>query len=590
MKKTSFLFFIVTIFLSTNCLMSAVHTINTSKSGILPNQRIGTRLNDLVKAEVGTAISDTTTIIINFDTPGKYYFDNSLITSCNTVIDAVPGVTLEIPVNFNFTDDCMFGFHGGKVNGIMKKVSASVSNLTIKLADHTGILWLDKPAFIFKLFYSDGINFNNVKTFLNNALCTNLDMRVCSNINISDCEFENYNNCKMGGVLWMRGNTENVKVYNNKFRKYGNDEIIAIWGNNTISATDPDVDCNVIKKNIDIYNNDIYYGYFKSDKANIPIDRLLYIYTNQPDQPGGSCQQINFNIENINIRSNNFIIDDPVKYNISVLFDPLTSASNINIENNNISYSKLCTDTVNGYIVDFDIINENKNNDFISICNNKIYSEDLMKNNYGNRPHICLNSGVAKTVFKNNTVSSINGITLFNVSIPESESNIILSDNICNGLQYMGILSSSDSIKYININAYNNSFEGDTRIYSRVYQGYAANANFVFRNNNFYSNNDNFFMQNFARKGNVVFENNYIKMKNDSSNYGRFYSYYDSIADPSVFNKLIIRNNTFYNISSSLIYSFIKKCDFKAISGNLYKEGLIEPECNCDKNSLRTKY
>lgn len=574
MKKTYLLILVMTTFLSTNCLMASVYTISTSKSGIFPNETIGNKLNAIVDT-INTTFDNTTTIIINFDIPGKYYFNTSLNIKCNTIIDAVPGVLLEIPVGFNFIDDCMFGFAGGKSGGVIKKISVSVSNLTIKLADHSGILWKNAPKFIFKIYHSNDVKFFNVKTFLNNALCTNLDMRICSNITISDCEFENYNNYKEGGTLWIRGDTENVKVYNNKFRKYGNDEIIAIYGDNTLFAGDT-IYSQITKKNIFIYNNDIYYGYDKPDKdKNRPIDRLFYIYTSSsPEHP------INFEVENINIRSNNFIIDDPVRYNISVWFDKLTTASNINFENNNISYSSLCKDTINGYIVDFDIINENEKNGWISICNNRIYSNDYMVNNYGNRPHICLSSGMAKTLFKNNTINSVNGITLFNVSSP-SKAEIILSDNICSGLKVMGVLSSNDTIKYASINAYNNIFRGDTKIYIRAYAAPLMNADLVFRNNNFYSTDYNFFLQNFAREGTVIFDNNFVKLQNLNS--GSFYSYYEARPDVSIFKDLIIRNNTYYNISSTNMYNSIKKCNYKIISNNLYKEGHIEPECNCDQ-------
>lgn len=97
-----------------------------------------------------------------------------------------------------------------------------------------------------KIWYAKEVVVYNCDSTLSNGKISNLDIRVADDITIDKCHFINENGLFLvsdehipgkskpndyGCIIQIRGQVNNVRISNNKFEKYGNDEALAFFGN-----------------------------------------------------------------------------------------------------------------------------------------------------------------------------------------------------------------------------------------------------------------------------------------------------------------------------------------------------------------------
>lgn len=300
-----------------------------SKDGFLPGTDAGKIITGLCMKFRGGGAKNNVRII--FDTPGEYRLNNSILVQCNVEIEGVDGV------NFVLEKDCAFlyttyiALFGTPEDNIFVKVR----NISLTMPKHEELWWQGQENQVLSVYDANKVEISNVRIYMENAVGTCVDIRRSSNISFTNCEITNYNNWSTGGNLWIRGGMENVKISNNTFRKYGNDEIIALWTN----PIEFELNRNGEFKNIEIANNEFLYGYNRSNKRKIGANVLLCFYN---DNEGG-CTAMYGNVRNsfsnFQIHDNKIRINAPVGQLFAFRFNDRTEFDNIRIYRNDIRYS-----------------------------------------------------------------------------------------------------------------------------------------------------------------------------------------------------------------------------------------------------------
>ena len=120
--------------------------------------------------------------------------------------------------------------------------------------------------------------------------------------------------------------------------------------------------------------------------------------------------------------------------------------------------------------------------------------------------------------------------------------DVTLTNNVCKGLSYVAYVGRGEGTPLFKLNARNNYFEGDTRIYSHKIK----EMNLNFTSNTFKSNNKNFFLQEFAPKGSVVFNYNDVTV---TSGDGEFMTHWGKKSTNSMrFDQLELKGNVFKGV------------------------------------------
>ena len=114
-----------------------------------------------------------------------------------------------------------------------------------------------------------------------------------------------------------------------------------------------------------------------------------------------------------------------------------------------------------------------------------------------------------------------------------------MRDNVFKGIGRLAHFSTSKGIDRFTLNARNNYFAGETRIYCDNIKS----LDIDFTGNTFVSNSVNFFLNNFASKGSVTFNNNDVTIKSGN---GQFIT---GSSDKAKFDKLEIQNNVFRGVT-----------------------------------------
>jgi hypothetical protein len=192
------------------------------------------------------------------------------------------------------------------------------------------------------------------------------------------------------------------------------------------------------------------------------------------------------------------------------------------------------------------------------VCGNVFRSNDSI---WDNGFHSCLSVDNAKVRFNGNTIDAKSGQTILYVG--HKGGDVTMNNNFGTNLYAVGNIEQRDSVLKMKITATGNYFSGNTRIYNNKLK----NAEYDFRNNTFCSNYVEFFLQNFAKSGSVIFNDNVVNV-NSSYNYGKLYVSYD--AQPTYsFDKVMVRNNT-YNVARTELYNSFPAGTDTIISGNQY--------------------
>jgi hypothetical protein len=526
-----------------------------------------------LEGELTQALRDTIknlnyndTVYINFDRIGCDTISGTITMHCNVVMTGLGRCKstvvldngIDQPGFTAFNDDTFFAILGS----LEHNISVSITNMSFKLKDHSGIWWESEPKHAVKIYHSNHVTINNVDSYLKNAVCTNFDLRVCSNVSVTNCNIVNYNNCNDGGCLWLRGNMQNITVADNRFYKYGNDETLAVFSR--LTDANAQTYGNAIHSNILIRNNDFYYGYDGNDKNALFNDMQFTLMS------GGSgsntCSTNNFLFSD-----NRFFVNDLTHRIISVVFNTSDTFSNIQF-NNNTFIKNYVGSIARYYRNDIEVDNQSSQNDTIFFRNNIFRNDNPVVNpsNDTGDAYFLIQGGklciegntMMNTVTTDTAAADDIGPTL--VWCGARGGDVTLRNNLCRNLKVLARISAGGGISKFKMMASNNSFHGDTRLYCNAID----TLDLVFNNNLIVTPDMSFFLQEFASTGSVVFNNNNVFV---TTNYGKLMTHWNSNPTSSYhFNTLEVKNNLFRGVTSiDNLLKYITNVTNRDVSGNI---------------------
>ena len=521
--------------------------------------------------------------IILLDKPGTFVLRGTVTGKCSVEMRGLGAEQSKIELDNGankgafkaFTDDTFIEFTGTKEHPI----SVDIMDLSIALKEHHGYWWVEdhknrsssmQEKYAVKIYHADRVNIERVNSTMQNAVITNFNLRVCHNVTVKDCVITNYNNCYTGGNLWFQGEAKNVLVTNNKFYKYGNDEALAFYAITTNAydfKTQHPADCE--KSNISVTDNVFNYGYTGKGKFDIANDMLVNVSSIQnPNHRYG------MHLKNFTFTGNVFNISDIVKTELRFSFGSNDTHESILVADNKFINNALKT---NHKFYKNDILVRDSSPsvkaDTIMIRENMfVNNADIVNPSDGaGLSHINMEGGtvnfVANQITNNVTTSSITGKATGGQLLWASSSGgfIKMRDNVCRGLCKIASVMTSDGINDFTIEAYNNYFQGDTRIYCKKVKRLDLN----FTGNTFKSNNMNFFLQEFAAEGSLTFNSNDVTAAN-----GQLMTHWDNKTSTNSmrFKHLEVKNNVFKGMSDER--SVLTNCTNvkrRKVSGNSYR-------------------
>lgn len=542
MKK---LLLFISVLLSICVASGKIVTINSTDSRFFTNNK---HFGHAIDEYVDTSLSLNDTLVINLKN-GTYYPDTLLIIRSNVILqgDSKAGTIINVPYGLRFGDDNIFGFEGDPNNYI----NVIVRNLTVNVH---GLRNDDSGKYLFKFIFAKSVLFHDVITNLDTVRCTNLNMRQCSNIDVHDCEFTNYNDAAhIGGCLWIEGTTHNLNIHDNTFRKHGNDEIIAVYYRNTWKNEQTIIE----KKDIKIHDNKFYYGE-DGNNTEYTNDILVSVLDGGDSiSVNGVKTPVHYTISNYDFSDNDFYISDLVRRCFWAYIDKNVDINDFKVANNRINYNKFAYSGTE-YVHDICITDSSNLKNVFDVCGNVFRSNDSI---WDKGFHSCLCVDNAKVRFNGNTIDAKSGQTILYVG--HRGGDVTMNNNFGTNLYAVGSIEQRDSVLKMKITATGNYFSGNTRIYNNKLK----NAEYDFRNNTFRSNYVELFLQNFAKSGSVIFNDNVVNV-NSSYNYGKLYVNYDAQPTDS-FDKVMVRNNT-YNVRRAELYNSFPAGTDTIISGNQY--------------------
>lgn len=557
---------------------------------------------------------------------GSYTLDYNLLIHQHNVIIKGQGSSktiLNVPINVDYIDDAILNFQGkykmnnGEFNDI--RMSVSLSGLTINASIPTaslasGTKLVNNESYLIKANNVDRFVMRDVKILAENIKTTCIDIRRGFNIDIRDCEFKNYNRRWTGGCIWMRGDIENVIIEDNDFHKYGNDEVIALYGSNNFAGTNESDE--ISKKNVAIRYNRFYCQDSNGGENTEAIitetgdrgtwhgcnERFITVFTNQDDnkeiindvfvQRSTPCHQT---INGIHLCNNEFYLNAPSSHLFTAAFDKHTKFKDVTAKNNIINYGSWTLEGTESSIKElmdfglyYDTIYDSSyhegNYDGLSdepflITGNTISCGSNVRNirqsgstQYYVDNHIIVDIKGTKAIFNENTVIctreaytsdeqsfSNKGVQLFHCGSKGGE--IMFSDNHCEGLKALMLFTSGGTpITKGRIWGCGNFLQGDTRItYVNIIESHA-----VMTNNEIICDYPIFFLEEFANTGTAIFTGN--RVYRDLTRVTRFttpfgHIYYTGTSDSSnniQSMKLISCNNIFDNLLLTNMYSYLQ--------------------------------
>jgi hypothetical protein len=437
-----------------------------------------------------------------------------------------------------FLDDTFFKFYGN----IKQPISVSISDLTFMLKEHKEIWWEGMPRFAVKIYHANHVDIHNVNSYMANAEITNFDLRVCSNVTVSNCIISNYNNCKEGGNLWFRGEIHNINVHNNKFFKYGNDEAIAFFSK--LVDANKALKGAVSRTNIKFTDNEIVYQHNDRLINGLTNNVLFSVLTSLGDNEH-CCDTRGFEMAR-----NKFVINDLCTRIINFQFNEVDKHSDFVIHDNEFISNPVKSDEK--FIrMDFDVWDGSAAQDTIVVRNNTLTNDYAILNAVNGPGYNFLLVRGGNVLLDGNHI--INRVTRthdrkdYGIHLlwsGQEGGSVTMRNNVCKGLARILTLESGNGIGQFSLKAVNNYFQGGTSIYcSKI-----DRLNLDFRNNTLDCNNDNFFLQDFASKGTVVFKNNKVTV---STGNGMLMSPRSKTNTSSLrFEKLEVTGNEFHGVKN----------------------------------------
>ena len=487
------------------------------------------------------------TIVLDFD-KGDYQIDGSILFRSHLVIKGKGDKTT---LYFNkgtdkagfkaFNDDCFIDVWGSPD----RPLSLSISDISMRLKDHLGIWWEKNSNYIFKIRHCNSVNISRVKSYTYNASITNFNLHVCSNVYITDCEITNYNNSENGGCLWLRGEMHNIHVKRNKFTKYGKDEVIAVF-DRLVDNTKQYIRGKANRTDIFIEDNEFYYGSNDRDKNPESLCDMVFSLFTDHKKSDDRCLTRNFHL-----RGNKFHINDICTRCMYIGFDPADEHSDIYIENNEIIHNRLDSNEP-FYYCDIEVHDLSSSTDVIHINGNTLNNNHPIVNKFGTTGYAFLvmrgghvsmaDNTIVNTAAKYPKTGKPYGIELVWCKSDGNNSDVTMTGNVCKGLDCIAHLGAWELAEKITLNASNNYFAGNTRVFCDQIQRLDVD----FTGNTFNCQNKTIFLDGFAQKGNVVFNNNEVTV---GSGGGQFMTRGSGNSGGRI-ERLEVQNNVFKGVKN----------------------------------------
>lgn len=138
-----------------------------------------------------------------------------------------------------------------------------------------------------------------------------------------------------------------------------------------------------------------------------------------------------------------------------------------------------------------------------------------------------------------------------------------MTSNTCTGLRLLATVSEGKGIDKFTLTAHGNHFEGDTRIYCNNVRHFDVN----FTDNVLVSSNYDFFLQEFAKEGSIVFCGNDVTAKGG----GELMTHWtDSPISNINLSSIEISNNIFRGVDQTKVFQNLQYCKRKTIRNNIY--------------------
>lgn len=500
------------------------------------------------------SLSHNDHVILNFDKAGTYEVDGTIHIECSTTIKGLgPNSTKVVIKEGRFAngkskmlDDCFFGISNGTPSGTTKnKIQFEMRDISFETATHKGIWWEDAEKLLVKVYDANKLTVDNVVYYTRDATITHLDLRDCSNVLVQNCTFENYNNTITGGCLWSRGAQHNVVIRNNIFKKYGNDEALAMWGGNHDYVSE--------MRDIIVENNEFIYENKTKCKKDYPIHVFISFMHSEDDHIKNECI-----VDNLYFRNNTITMNANFYCNLRLIFDKLAKIGTFKISGNEFINTSKCSKS-SGYMTDINIKAGGQGDLPIVVKENYVRSDCEVLSDGTNSGYTFASVSEANVLFESNIIDSRYPVALLwghggNI-------DVTFDGNTASTLCKTAILSDQTFIKKAKIKAVNNELSGDTRIYCNN----IGEIDLDFKNNTFNSNNYHFFLQESAPIGSVIFENNTV---NALTGNGVMFANYSG--KKCSFSQVKISNNTFNGISKQGIDRVFPNVKKMSSSGNIY--------------------
>lgn len=519
--------------------------------------------------DIFKGLNSSDLVVINFDKPGKYVLKGTVECNSNIEIKGVGSKKVTIVLDKGndtdgfkaFTDDTFIKAAGTREHPI----TVSIHDVAIKLNAHKGIWWENAEKIGVKIYHAKKVDIQRVNSYADNAKFTNFDLRVCSNITFKNCNITNYNNCTTGGNLWIRGETCNVEITDNTFRKYGNDEVLGFFEATADAHTGRQA--IVKRENILVSNNQFIYGAARGINCrNLYNDVLVSYFTLEDDYAKeGGCHS-----KNVAFSNNKFEINALCRVTFSIGFSEHDTQEDVAIMENVIENNPVDTEE-KYYHFNILVKDKSKKSTPVYFCANTINNHTPVVNIYGTTGntvallrggHIQMEGNfICDYALSSPLTKEALGTTL--LWCGEQGGRATLLGNEAMGLKQLAAVSEGVGIDSFTIIAHDNRFEGDTRIYcNNVRHLYLA-----FVNNTFVSDNMNFFLQEFAKEGSLVFNNNEVYAKN-----GQLMTHWSSTPTSSMrFDHLEVTGNTFYGTKGEKdVFSNITNVLHRNVRNNNY--------------------
>ncbi len=373
-------------------------------------------------------------------------------------------------------------------------------------------IFTKRGMYLIKIWFASSVIFNNVTSTLENGMISTLDIRASDNITVNGCRFINNNGLLAGNthgcILQLRGNMNNVHVTNNYFQKYGNDELLAIFGNaapyNKLSGLFTDAENTyVYRRNITVTGNTFIYKKPTSSSKDCPTDVMITFGPTNSAAEGKETQKVFY--ENVWVAYNNIEVNEHARRVFSFLgLQDWREAANFQVCHNTITHAYENSDNAYQWTYDFCLMTTSKSPltpPCITFAGNVINArEKLASGGFG---HVCfgLNGGTAKAF--NNKLYGTSGRTQIKpFLLHEQPSRLEFSYNTCTETVYSGQI---ERVPYCELLMRGNSMRGNSKLY--FYRGnkldQTQTAHVVMEDNFFVSGGFELVCQEFSYNGSL---------------------------------------------------------------------------------------